>query len=60
MENEIEEKPSVAICGGSFVIFAGLHRKMYSEQGRYVIYIYIYIDTNSDHFTRSQCACEGK
>ena len=24
MENKIEEKPSVAICGGSVVIFAGL------------------------------------
>ena len=26
MENKIEEKPSVAICGGSVVIFAGLYR----------------------------------
>ena len=25
MENEIEEKPSVAFCGGSVVIFAGLY-----------------------------------
>ena len=24
MENKIEEKPSVAICGGSVVIFTGL------------------------------------